>query len=152
MPPPRICRVNVGFLYEIGKATIGAVLLDMDGGYVAAFSALLPDCFSPLMAEAFVCKEALSWLKNRGERSIELYTDCLTLQRYLTTPPSTVRSYIGYVIDSCRAATSSFDFCSFKFISRSDNYLAHVLASTAFQHSIAMYCDLFPPDIITTYF
>ncbi|XP_019197377.1 PREDICTED: uncharacterized protein LOC109191248 [Ipomoea nil] len=79
-PPRRLCRIDAGFIHNTGKATVGAILVDMNGGYVAAFSAPLPDCFSPLMAEALACKEALSWLKDRGEQNIEIYTDCLMLQ------------------------------------------------------------------------
>ncbi|XP_019171186.1 PREDICTED: uncharacterized protein LOC109166717 [Ipomoea nil] len=97
VPLPRNFRIDVGFLHDSGKATVGAMLLDANGGYIAAFSAPLPVCFSPLMAEAFTCKEALSWLKNRGESSVRLYTDCLSLQRYLTSPPSTVRSFVRWL-------------------------------------------------------
>ncbi|XP_019184966.1 PREDICTED: uncharacterized protein LOC109179943 [Ipomoea nil] len=123
VPPRRLCRTDAGFMHDTGKATVGAILLDMNGGYVSAFSAPLPDCFSPLIAEALACKEALSWLNDRGEQNIEVYTDCLTLQRYLTTPPTAFRSYVGYAIDSCRAAQTA-----------------------------PMYWDLLPPDIISAYF
>ncbi|XP_019176909.1 PREDICTED: uncharacterized protein LOC109172216 [Ipomoea nil] len=58
VPLPRNCQVDVGYLHDTGMETVGAVLLDANGEYVAAFSAPLPVCFSPLMAEAFVCKEA----------------------------------------------------------------------------------------------
>ncbi|XP_019164333.1 PREDICTED: uncharacterized protein LOC109160500 [Ipomoea nil] len=89
---PRVCRFDAGYHHATGKATVGAILLDVDGGYISAYSAPLPDCFSPLMAEAFACKEALSWLRGRGERNIKLYMDWQTLQHYLTSPPMTVRS------------------------------------------------------------
>ncbi|XP_019189270.1 PREDICTED: uncharacterized protein LOC109183669 [Ipomoea nil] len=152
MPILRRCRVDAGYLHETGKATVGAVLFDVDGGYISAFNAPLPTCFSPLMAEALACKEVLSWLKDRGEQNIELYTDCLTLQHYLTTPTAAFRSYVGYAIDGCRQIATLFQYCSFNFIPRSDNYLAHALATTAYQQLAAMYWDTHPPDIISAFF
>ncbi|XP_019170547.1 PREDICTED: uncharacterized protein LOC109166112 [Ipomoea nil] len=148
----RTCHMDAGYLHDSGVATVGAILLDADGRYVAAFSAPLPTCFSPLMAEALACKEALSWLKNRGETSVHLYTDCLSLQRYLIAPSSSVRSYVGYALDSCKSTAASFNSCSFNFIPRTDNYLAHALASAAFQQPTILYWDLCPPDIIAAFF
>ncbi|XP_019193081.1 PREDICTED: uncharacterized protein LOC109187347 [Ipomoea nil] len=151
-PSRRICHVNAGYVHGSGKATVGAILLDVDGGYVSALTAPLLDCSSPLMAETLACKEALSWLKDRGEQHINIYTDCLTLQRYLTTPPAAFRSYVGYAIDSCRAAVSLFQSCSVNYITRLDNYLAHALATSTYQQHTAMYWDVYLPDIISTYF
>ncbi|XP_019159923.1 PREDICTED: uncharacterized protein LOC109156526 [Ipomoea nil] len=150
--PRRICRVDGGFMQETSRAAVGAVLLDTDGGYVSAYTAPLRNCSSPLMAEALACKEALSWLKDRGEQNVEIYTDCLTLHRYLTTPTVGLRTYLGYAIDSCRRIASLFQSCSFCFSPRLDNYLAHALATTAYQQSVPMYSDLLPPDIISAYF
>ncbi|XP_019157770.1 PREDICTED: uncharacterized protein LOC109154432 [Ipomoea nil] len=152
VPALRRCRVDAGYLHETGMATVGAILLDANGGYISAYTAPLPNCFSPLMAEALSCKEVLSWLKDWGEQNIEVYTDCLTLQHYLTTPSAAFRSYVGYAIDICRQTTTLFQSCSFKFISRLDNYLAHALATTAYQQPAAIYWDLHPPDIISAYF
>ncbi|XP_019158182.1 PREDICTED: uncharacterized protein LOC109154899 [Ipomoea nil] len=135
-----------------GKATVGAVLFNEEGGYVSAFSAPLSDCLSPLMAEAIACKEGLSWLWNRGERSVRLLTDCLTLQQYLTNQVVTVRTYVGYAIDACRARIISFDYCTVDFIPRSESYLAHSLAASAFNSSTIMYSDDVPPDSFCEYF
>ncbi|XP_019178711.1 PREDICTED: uncharacterized protein LOC109173837 isoform X1 [Ipomoea nil] len=99
--PPRLCYVDAGYHHTTNRASVGAFLLDENGGFLAAFNAKLPDCLSPLMAEAFACKEALSWLRNRGEQTIKLFTDCLPLQHYLSPTTGPVRSYVGYAIDSC---------------------------------------------------
>ncbi|XP_019167324.1 PREDICTED: uncharacterized protein LOC109163060 [Ipomoea nil] len=150
--PVRKCYIDAGFMPASGKATVGAILLNEEGEYVSAFSAPLPNCLSPLMAETIACKEALSWLWNRGERSVRLLTDCLTLQQYLTSQVVTIRTYVGYAIDACRARITSFDYCSVNFIPRSENYLAHRLASSAFNSSTAMYSNDVPPDSISEYF
>ncbi|XP_019150535.1 PREDICTED: uncharacterized protein LOC109147327 [Ipomoea nil] len=151
-PPRHVCRVDGGYLQETRQAALGVLLLNMDGGYVSAFSGPLQGCSSPLMAEALACKEALSWLKDRGEQNVEVYTDCLTLHRYLTTPTTVLRTYLGYAIDTCRLIASSFQSCSFHFIHRVENHLAHALATTAYQQTATMYWDLLPPDVISAYF
>ncbi|XP_019155973.1 PREDICTED: uncharacterized protein LOC109152786 [Ipomoea nil] len=150
--PIRRCYVDAGFMPTTGKATVGAILLNEEGEYVSAFSAPLSDCLSPLMAEAIACKEALSWLWNRGERSVRLLTDCLTLQQYLTNQAVTIRTYVGYAISACKARITAFDYCSVNFIPRSENYLAHSLAASAFNYSTIMYSDDVPPDSISEYF
>ncbi|XP_019155226.1 PREDICTED: uncharacterized protein LOC109152102 [Ipomoea nil] len=150
--PPGRCLVDAGYHRSANTASVGAVLLEAYGGFISAFASSLLDCFSPFMAEAFTCKEALSWLRDRGERSIELYTDCLTFQQYLSSTTNPDRTYIGYAIDSCKTLLASFDSCSVKFIPRSENYLTHTLATSAFSQTAAMYWDTTPPDSISAYF
>ncbi|XP_019182113.1 PREDICTED: uncharacterized protein LOC109177253 [Ipomoea nil] len=97
--PLRRCRFDARFQSSANKATVGAVLFDESGSYVVAFNANLPDCFSPLISDAFACKEALSWLRDRGENLIELHTDCLSLQHYLSSVAGPVSSYVGFAIN-----------------------------------------------------
>ncbi|XP_019172009.1 PREDICTED: uncharacterized protein LOC109167450 [Ipomoea nil] len=148
----RRCLLDAGYWHETGKATIGAIILSEDGRYVSAFNAPLPDCSSPLMTEAFACNEVLSWLWDRGVRSIELFTDCLTLQQYLSSATTLFRSYIGYAFDTCRTRIASFEYCLVSFIPRSDNYLAYSLASTAFTQTSVMYWDSVAPNSISSHF
>ncbi|XP_019166552.1 PREDICTED: uncharacterized protein LOC109162294 [Ipomoea nil] len=148
----RRCYVDAGFMPATGKVTVGAILFNEEGEYVSDFSAPLSNCLTPLMAETIACKEALSWLWNRGERSVRLLTDYLTLQQYLTSRVDTIRTYVGYAIDAYRARITSFDYCSVNFIPRSENYLAHRLATSAFNSSTVMYSDDVPPDSISEYF
>ncbi|XP_019171157.1 PREDICTED: uncharacterized protein LOC109166713 [Ipomoea nil] len=101
MTRPRKCYIDASYHHGTNAATVGAVLLDADDRYVSAFSAPLIGCFSPLMAETFACKEALSWLRRRDEQFIQIHTDCQLLQSYLSGPPTTSRSYLRYAIDSC---------------------------------------------------
>ncbi|XP_019150982.1 PREDICTED: uncharacterized protein LOC109147778 [Ipomoea nil] len=79
LPLGRHCYFDATYSNQTNRAGVGAVIIDGHGGYISAMSAPLIDCFSPLMAEAFACKEVLSWLRARGETSIQLFTDCLTL-------------------------------------------------------------------------
>ncbi|XP_019181988.1 PREDICTED: uncharacterized protein LOC109177141 [Ipomoea nil] len=136
---PVKCYMDASYHRGTNAAAAGAVLLDANGRYISAFSTPLVGCHSPLMAEAFACKEVLSWLKRRNELSIQIHTDCQLLQCYLSGPPATSRSYLGYAIDSCRTYISTFTYCSVIYIPRLQNLLAHTLATTALSFATDMY-------------
>ncbi|XP_019178310.1 PREDICTED: uncharacterized protein LOC109173524 [Ipomoea nil] len=146
------CYFDAAYDPRTNKAGVGAIILSGQGGYISAMTTPMIDCFSPLMAEAFACKEVLSWLRNREIKSIDLYTDCLVLQQYLSSMTHSSRTYLGYAIDSCRTNILIFDYCFLHYIPRLENYLAHTLASTAFTHSTFMYWDSDPPVSISAYF
>ncbi|XP_019154691.1 PREDICTED: uncharacterized protein LOC109151227 [Ipomoea nil] len=146
------CYFDATYDPTTNKAAMGAIILDSRGCYVSAMTTPIMHCFSPLMAEAFACKEALSWLRHREETDIDLYTDCLVLQQYLSSTTHSLRSYLGYAIDSCKTSMASFDYCLIHYVPRLDNYLAHTLASSATNHLSSMYADLDPPDSISAYF
>ncbi|XP_019185242.1 PREDICTED: uncharacterized protein LOC109180209 [Ipomoea nil] len=148
----RRCYVDASYHHATNTASVGAVLLDGNGQYISAYVSSLPSCFSSLMAEAFTCKEALSWLKNRGEESLELLMDCLTVEQYLTTSAHTDRSYVGYAIDGCRNLINSLHSCLVVFVPRSKNYLAHALANSVISQTSAMYWDTNPSAQISHYF
>ncbi|XP_019168335.1 PREDICTED: uncharacterized protein LOC109164039 [Ipomoea nil] len=144
------CYMDASYHRGTNVAAVGAVLLDANGHYISAFSAPLTGCHSPLMAETLACKEVLPWLKRRNELSIQIHTDCQQLQCYLTGPPATLRSHLGYAIDSCRTYMSTFNYCSVLYIPRLQNLLAHTLATSALSFNTAMYWDNVPPDSILT--
>ncbi|XP_019172478.1 PREDICTED: uncharacterized protein LOC109167861 [Ipomoea nil] len=150
MMTPVKCYVDASYHRGTNVAAVGAVLLDANGHYISAFSAPLAGCHSPLMAEALACKEALSWLKRRNELSIRIHTDCQQLQCYLSGPPPTLRSHLGYAIDSCRTYMSAFNYCSVLYIPRLQNLLAHTLATSTLSFNTAMYWNNVPPDSILT--
>ncbi|XP_019154627.1 PREDICTED: uncharacterized protein LOC109151164 [Ipomoea nil] len=146
------CYFDAAYDPQTNKTAVGAIILDSQGHYISAMTAPMRDCFSPLMAEAYACKEVLSWLRSREIKSIDLFTDCLVLQQYLSSMTHSSRSYLGYAIDSCRTSILSFDYCLLHYVPRLDNYLAHTLASTALSQSATMYSDYDPPASISAYF
>ncbi|XP_019188971.1 PREDICTED: uncharacterized protein LOC109183341 [Ipomoea nil] len=141
LPQPRRCHTDAGYHPSTMTATAGAVLFTHTGNYISAFCAPPQSCFSPLMADAMACKEVLSWLKNRGEQSVNLFTDCQTLLSYLSSATIQARSYLGYALEDCRNYLNMLDYCSVNFISRSQNTLAHTLAAAAFNYTVPMYWD-----------
>ncbi|XP_019165743.1 PREDICTED: uncharacterized protein LOC109161709 [Ipomoea nil] len=148
-PQPKRCYIDAGFNSGSMTATAGVVLLDHLGSYISAYCVPPQVCLSLLMAKALAWKEALSWLRERGEQSVQIFTDCQTLRSYLDSASIRARSYLGYALDDCKNFVAMFSFCSVNFIPRSQNIMAHALASAAFGYSIAMYWDGVPPDSIS---
>ncbi|XP_031124165.1 uncharacterized protein LOC116026879 [Ipomoea triloba] len=146
------CFVDAAFLPQTKAAAMGAVLLTQDGVFTAAFNRRLPSCFSPLMAESLACKEALSWLKDRGLTSVHIFTDCSTLTSLLTTSSTSPFSHVGFSVDASKAIMSSFINCSVSLIPRTANRGAHVLATMALSQSISLFWDSIPPDAISERF
>ncbi|XP_031104893.1 uncharacterized protein LOC116009862 [Ipomoea triloba] len=146
------CFIDASFRPQTKTASVGAVLLAHDGGFIAGLSARFPAFFSPLMAESLACKEALSWLKNRGLSTVHIFTDCSTLRDLLNSPHSELLSYVGYSIDAARTLMSSFISCLIHLVPRSHNKAAHTLAAEAFSHETPLYCDLIPPNSIAHLF
>ncbi|XP_019155488.1 PREDICTED: uncharacterized protein LOC109152296 [Ipomoea nil] len=149
---PLKCYVDAAYDPQTNKAAAGAIILDAQGGYISAMTTPISDCFTPLMAEALACKEVLSWLRDRGINSIQLFTDCLVLQQYLSSTTQSSRSYLGYAIDSCRTSMLTFENCLIRHVPILDNYLAHTLASIAVTQTTVMYSDSGPPAAIFAYF
>ncbi|XP_031095027.1 uncharacterized protein LOC115999311 [Ipomoea triloba] len=127
-----ICHFDAGYYPRTKSATVRAVLTTQIGDFIAAFNARLPPCFSPLMAESLACKEALSWIKDRGLAAITMYTDCSVLKDLLVSSSSELFSYVSYSVDAIKALMSSLLSCSVVLIPRTQNQGAHTLATVAF--------------------
>ncbi|XP_031112161.1 uncharacterized protein LOC116016138 [Ipomoea triloba] len=149
--PPK-CYFDASFNSAARKATVGAILVSSDGGFLAAFNGHLPACFSPLMAESLACKEVLSWLKDRGLASVDVYTDCYNLKQLLCSNNVDLYSYVAFSINATRALMSSFTHCSVSYVPRSSNLGAHTLAASAFLQVESLYWDSIPPDSISALF
>ncbi|XP_019151874.1 PREDICTED: uncharacterized protein LOC109148594 [Ipomoea nil] len=102
------CYLDAGYKQPTREATYGVVLLSHDGSFIAAKSGNLPSAFSPLMAEALACKEALSWLKDRNILTFVLVTDCMELRNMLHSSRMATLSYVGVIVDQCRTSMSLF--------------------------------------------
>ncbi|XP_019183824.1 PREDICTED: uncharacterized protein LOC109178739 [Ipomoea nil] len=145
------CYADAGYRPATGEATYGAVLLSHQGTFVAVTSGKLSGAFSAVMAEALACKEALSWLKDRDIRMMDLLTDCSELRNELYSSPTANLSYIGIIVDKYRTTISLFTRCSLSYVSRTLNFHAHTLASLDFDQEQPMYWDSVPPDSIAQF-
>ncbi|XP_031101936.1 uncharacterized protein LOC116005838 [Ipomoea triloba] len=148
---PLTCFFDASYDPVTLRAAFGAVLLESDGGYVAACAGPLIDCFSPLMTETVACKEVLSWLEGRGVVSVQLKTDCSQLCSGLGRMHSSFYSYVGLFIDACRRAIATFLYCHISLVPRSANVIAHTLATAAAHQASILYWDFVPPDSISSF-
>ncbi|XP_031090878.1 uncharacterized protein LOC115995871 [Ipomoea triloba] len=146
------CQFDASFNPHSKAASVGAVLMTHDGGFLAAFASRLPACFSPLMAESLACKEALSWLKGRGLDSVHIFTDCSTLRSLLTSTHVDIYYYVGFSVEASKSIMSSFHSCSVHYIPRAANTRAHTLASTVFSQEDPLYWEAVPPNSIAHLF
>ncbi|XP_019170982.1 PREDICTED: uncharacterized protein LOC109166487 [Ipomoea nil] len=109
------CYFDAGYRQHTGEATYGVVLLNHEDVFMAASAGTLHGAFSPIMAEALACKEALSWLKGRDIQRVDLITDCMELHNMITSRSTGTRS--------------------------TANMHSHTLASLAFDQEHPMYWD-----------
>ncbi|KAL6533034.1 hypothetical protein OROMI_027146 [Orobanche minor] len=147
LAPSLKCNFDAAICSRTGKVTFGAVVRDHAGSFVAARSGELFCAADPNLAETLACKEALSWLREKGVQDVILETDCLQLQRALVSNIPDM-SYTGYIISACKAFGASFSFISFQHVRRHGNIVAHILARTAISLSSQGNWTDIPPDCI----
>ncbi|XP_019170153.1 PREDICTED: uncharacterized protein LOC109165716 [Ipomoea nil] len=146
------CYVDAAWNPATRIAAYGAVIVDGQKAFVAATSGQLPFCENAITAEALACKEALSWLKDRHETEVTLFTDFSVLQSYLSRVGSQPRSYVGIVVHECWVIMTQLPTCQLRFIPRHLNIIAHTLASKVSDQDITMFWDDVPPNFIISHF
>ncbi|XP_019181386.1 PREDICTED: uncharacterized protein LOC109176409 [Ipomoea nil] len=145
------CHVDAAWSPSTWVAAFGAILLNDQGGFVAAMNGRLPLCENAITAEALACKEALSWLRDRQITSVTLSTDCSELKSYLSTVDFHHRSYVSIIVCECQAIMAQFTTCYLQLIPRRLNIVAHTLASRVTDQGITMLWDGDPPDFIISH-
>ncbi|RAL54064.1 hypothetical protein DM860_004535 [Cuscuta australis] len=141
------CFVDASLFPRTGRVGFGGILLSPEGQFRAACNGPLCWVQDPLVAEALACREVLLWLRRRGVREVELYSDCLSVVQLLCQEVSPdFPSYFGGIIDGCRAVLDEFDFISINFVRRSFNKFAHILARGCDTHFIVW--DIAPPSFL----
>ncbi|XP_019168893.1 PREDICTED: uncharacterized protein LOC109164800 [Ipomoea nil] len=145
------CHVDAAWSPTTWAAAFGAVLLDDQGGFVAALNGRLPLCENAITAEALACKEALSWLKDRQITSVTLSMDCSVLKSYLSKVDLHPRSYVSIIVCECQAIMAQFTSCYLQLVPRRLNIVAHTLASRVTDQESTMLWDGDPPDFIVAH-
>ncbi|RAL43249.1 hypothetical protein DM860_015139 [Cuscuta australis] len=106
--------------------------------YVAATNGRKLGPLDPVLAEALACKETLAWLRTRGIRDVEIFSDCEVLVGAIKKGKAfECYSYLGSIIDECAYLLSSFTSINFHFIRRNRNCIAHTLARCATSHMVS---------------
>lgn len=99
--------VDAAIFEEHYAAGIGIIARNLDGEMVPAKTSRCWGVFSPEMAEIMAIKEALSWIKTKDWRAIEMESDCLGMvQTSRVKHCSAVSKPSANMIAYCLATTS----------------------------------------------
>uniref|UniRef100_A0A803MB59 RNase H type-1 domain-containing protein n=1 Tax=Chenopodium quinoa TaxID=63459 RepID=A0A803MB59_CHEQI len=106
---------------------LGGIMRDKVGDVVASTCLCLRGKYDVDVAEALALRHALNISLDLGFRKVCLETDCLKLHSHLSkgNAPSTV---IGMVVNDIIQLARGCHSCSFSFVKRSGNCVAHELA------------------------
>ncbi|RAL49602.1 hypothetical protein DM860_018048 [Cuscuta australis] len=88
-------KAQIASNIQTGRVGFGGILLSPEGQFQAACNGPLCCVQDPLVAEALACREVLLWLRRRGVREVELFSDCLTVVQLLCQECS--KSQPGYL-------------------------------------------------------
>lgn len=151
-PETDVFKVNFeGVVFpESQKIGVGIVIRDSEGQITVALSEKLrgPRIQKPEVVEAIAARRAIIFAREHGLRQVVLEGDCQMLMQALQTGDSN-SVLIGHLVADVRHHTVSFKRCSFTFVSKSCNRVAHALAQYAWNvKSFQVWMEDLPPPAI----
>ena len=101
---------------------------------ITARNATIRGPLNSAIAEAISCRKALSWLKSLDLNRVILESDAqLVIQSILGSKMD--GSYFDSLVDDYKSFAKDLGKCSFVFVKKSTNQVAHVLARAAISES-----------------
>lgn len=97
-------NTDAALLSGQNKFSHAQVVRDHTGSLVETMSKCYQGSVAPEVAEAMGIREALSWVKQKQQASVEVETDCLFLVQWIRSSYTTL-SYIGRLLQECRQLT-----------------------------------------------
>ncbi|WOH11565.1 hypothetical protein DCAR_0831054 [Daucus carota subsp. sativus] len=119
-------NLDAAIFADIKKIGIGGVIRDANGNFVKAVCKQLDGLWSPREAEALSLKEILSWTKQHGFTRCVFETDSKLLVDACNG--SSGRSYFHIIVSECVDLIKHFENVLVRFVHRSANEVAHMLA------------------------
>ncbi|KAM6574548.1 hypothetical protein CsatA_022875 [Cannabis sativa] len=140
-------KVNVdGAIFEAeGWYGTGLVARNCHGHLLEARSCSKLGYLEAAVVEAIGIKEALSWIKDKQWRDVQLETDCLVAVQVVHYSVL-LRSPFGVVIQECKELLDSLKSVQIHFVKRSANKAAHYMAHSSCFHSVRMFTESTVPD------
>lgn len=119
-------------MFQNGESvSYGLVVRDVSGNFICAKADKLAPFISIAEAEALSVREALSWLKFRGDSQVIVEFDSLILFEALTDFDGGF-SYFHSIIEDCKALARSFCSNVLSLISGNENIVVHNIARSVF--------------------
>ncbi|KDP37578.1 hypothetical protein JCGZ_08269 [Jatropha curcas] len=85
----------------------------------------------PHTADAILFREALSWVKGKGMDRVLFETNSQMLVQALQRPLND-GTYFGSIVADCKLLIEELSHCSFCFMKRSANRVAHLLTTNVY--------------------
>ena len=121
------CNVDAAILIQQGVISLGYVIRDEYGSYVATKNQTIFGLLGLALVEEMCCKEALNWVKNLGFTKVIIELDNQQLIQVLHNFDRDY-SYFNALIDDCKILSNDLCECFFMFVNRLTNRIIHVLA------------------------
>lgn len=119
-------NVDAAIFADIGAIGIGGVVRDEHGEFIRAMCKQMTGSWSPREAEALSLKEILCWMKQFGFARCIVETDSKLLADACNG--SSGRSHFHSIVNDCVDLIKHFDEMLVRFVPRSANGVAHLLA------------------------
>ncbi|KAM6585542.1 hypothetical protein CsatB_012544 [Cannabis sativa] len=105
----------------------GIVARDSTGHLIEAKTGYFEGDLDASTVEALSIKEALSWIKSKNWQNVEIESDSMISVQGIRGNQM-INSLFGLILHDCQILLSSLPFVSLRFIRRSANRVAHVVA------------------------
>ncbi|XP_058202823.1 uncharacterized protein LOC131317281 [Rhododendron vialii] len=128
-PPHGMFKINVDGSWKKGqsKGGYGIVIRDSRGLFVAASIGVFPWCASSLVAEALAFRHGILLGSHLGLGSILIESDAQLMVNMLHGKVA-ISQEVEVIIHDIQVLSRNFHCCSYSFVRRVSNKVAHVLA------------------------
>ncbi|XP_074377333.1 uncharacterized protein LOC141718856 [Apium graveolens] len=140
-------NIDAAIFADIKTIGIGGVIRDANGRFLKAMCKQVEGSWSPREAEALGLKEVLSWTKQYGFTQCVFETDSKLLAD--TCNGSSRRSYFHNIVRECVELIKHFENVLVRFVHRSTNEVAHMLARVSLSMSDLQEWDSVAPSFLS---
>ncbi|XP_012851712.1 PREDICTED: uncharacterized protein LOC105971405 [Erythranthe guttata] len=128
-PPSNVVKLNFDAAFPNGESffSVGMVARDSYGSCLGWKVTRIQGNLQPVEGEALAALKTISMAKSMGLTNIILEGDCLQVINALNSREWEFSSF-GAFVEECLNIGESFDSCSFNFVKRQGNLLAHCIA------------------------
>ena len=141
-------KLNSDAAVRSDRCGVGAVIRDEMGNVLLAAGVRLEEVASPEETEARAILFGLQAAFDAGLRNLEVESDCLNVIKMLKG--HTARTVTQVIVNDILSLSNLFSFCSFSFVNRVCNKVAHSMAqlSLSFEEK-RVWLEDHPPDLLS---
>ena len=139
-------NVDAGFDHDSLEGSVGAIIRDHNGNFVAAANEKLNICYDAITVEAIAVRFGLNLARAAGCNKIELNSDSLEVINALKEGSSS--SVASAIFDDCFFMSLDFTHIIFEHCCRDNNKVAHELARVVKFNPPGVWLDTAPGAVI----